>query len=143
MVWRCFLNANVNSQMKKNEVHFTTGTTEGVITLEEEVENMASSNLAPLPLQYEEMIFRIQKGDKIHSFLKGIGLRPLAKREAAQTLTRVMERNKEVKASKEILMHVVYQKAKDSIPCQIEIWLFELFMVTGLCILLPFWEHLK
>ncbi|KAF3976736.1 hypothetical protein CMV_000092 [Castanea mollissima] len=50
----------------------------------EEVENMASKSLAPLPLQDEEMVSRIQQDDKIHSFLEGIGLRPLSRREAAK-----------------------------------------------------------
>ena len=48
-------------------------------------------------------------------FLEGIGLRPLARREAVQALTRVMERNQEVTASERSLMQVAYQKAKDSI----------------------------
>ena len=52
--------------------------------MEEEVENMASSNLALPPLLDEEMIARIQQEDKIHSFLEGIGLRPMARRKAAQ-----------------------------------------------------------
>jgi len=48
-------------------------------------------------------------------FLEGIGPRPLARREAVQALTRVMERNQEVTASERSLMQVAYQKAKDSI----------------------------
>ena len=39
-----------------------------------------------LQLQDEEMTLRIQWDDKVHSFLKGIGLRPLARKEAAQAL---------------------------------------------------------
>ena len=60
--------------------------------MEEEVESIASGSNTPLPLQDEEMMLQIQQDDKIHTFLKGIGLRPLARREAAQALTRVMER---------------------------------------------------
>nr|POE91597.1 hypothetical protein CFP56_25640 [Quercus suber] len=51
--------------------------------MEKEAENMASSSLAPLPLVNEEMVTRIQQEDKIHSFLEGIGLRQMARREAA------------------------------------------------------------
>ena len=72
--------------------------------MEEEVENMASSSSAPLPLLDEERVRRIQQEDKIHSFLEGIGLRPLARREAAQALTRVTERNHEVAAVEGSLM---------------------------------------
>jgi len=50
--------------------------------MEEEAGNMASSSSAPSPLLDEEMVMRIQQEHKIHSFLEGIGLRPLAKREA-------------------------------------------------------------
>ena len=83
--------------------------------MEEEAENMASNSSAPPPLLDEEMVMRIQQEDKIHSFLEGIGLRPLAKREAAQALTRMMERNHEVAAVEGSLMQVAYQEAKDSI----------------------------
>nr|POE59760.1 hypothetical protein CFP56_61797 [Quercus suber] len=51
--------------------------------MEEKAENMASSSSAPLSLVNEEMIARIQQEDKIHSFLEGIGLRLMARREAA------------------------------------------------------------
>mgnify|MGYP000966280483 CR=1 FL=1 len=51
--------------------------------MEEEEENMASNSSAPSPLLDEEMVTRTQQEDKIHSFLEGIGLRPLARREAA------------------------------------------------------------
>ena len=51
--------------------------------MEEEVEDMASNSSIPMPLQDEEMVTRIQQDDKIHSFIEGIGLRPLARREAA------------------------------------------------------------
>ena len=61
------------------------------------------------------MVLRIQQDDKIHSFLEGIGFRPLARREATKALTRVMERNEEVAASEGCLMQVAYQKARDSI----------------------------
>ena len=111
--------------------------------IEEVVENMASSSSAPLPLQDEEMVTRIQQDDKIHSFLEGIGLRPLARREVVQSLTRVMERNQEMAASERSLMQVAYQKARTQSPFQIEIWPTKLLMATDLCILLPFWEHLK
>ena len=89
------------------------------------------------------MVLRIQQDDKIHSFLEGIGLRPLARREAVQSLTRVMERNQEMAASERSLMQVAYQKARNQSPFQIEIWPTKLLMATDLCILLPFWEHLK
>nr|POE65400.1 hypothetical protein CFP56_55263 [Quercus suber] len=81
----------------------------------EEVENMASSSSALPSLLDEEMIVRIQQEDKIHSFLKGIGLRLMARREATQALTRVMERNHEVVAIEVSLMQVAYQEANDSI----------------------------
>ena len=38
--------------------------------MEEEAENMASSNLMPPPLVDEEMVTRIQQEDKIHSFIR-------------------------------------------------------------------------
>ena len=76
--------------------------------MEEEVENMASSSSAPPPLLDEEMVTRIQLEDKIHFFLEGIGLKPLARREAAQALTRVMERNHEMAAVEGSLMQVAY-----------------------------------
>ncbi|XP_050242111.1 uncharacterized protein LOC126691074 [Quercus robur] len=66
--------------------------------MEEEAENMASSNSTSPPLVDEEMVTTIQHEDKIHSFLEGIGHRPMAKRDTAQALTRVMERNYEVAA---------------------------------------------
>nr|POE75236.1 hypothetical protein CFP56_14271 [Quercus suber] len=61
------------------------------------------------------MVTRIHQEDKIHSFLEGIGLQPLAKREAAQFLTRVMERNHEMAAIEGSLMQVAYQEVKDSV----------------------------
>ena len=59
--------------------------------MEEEARSAASSRTASAPLQDEEMKLRIQQDDKVHTFLKGIGLKPLAKREVAQALTRVVE----------------------------------------------------
>lgn len=59
--------------------------------MEEEAENMASSNVAPAPLQDEEITLRVQQDDKVHAFFEGMDLRPLARRDAAQALTRVME----------------------------------------------------
>ena len=61
--------------------------------MEEEVDNIASCSAAPVPLQDEEMMLRIQQDDKVHAFLERMGLRPLARREAAQALTRVVERS--------------------------------------------------
>ena len=81
--------------------------------MDKEVENMASSSSAPLPLIDEEMVMRIQQEDKIHSFLEGIGLKPMARREATQALTRVMERNHEMAAVEGSLMQVAYQEAKN------------------------------
>jgi len=66
--------------------------------MKEEAENMASSSVALEPLQDEEMTLRIQQDDKVHAFLKGMGLKPLARREVAQALTRVMERRQGVAA---------------------------------------------
>ena len=83
--------------------------------MEEEVENMASSSLVLPPLVDEEMVMRIQQEDKIKSFLEGIGLRLMARREVAQALTRVMERNYEVVVIEGSLMQVVYQEARDSV----------------------------
>ena len=83
--------------------------------MEEEAGNMASSSLTPPSLVDEEMVARIQQEDKIHVFLEGIGLRPMARREAAQALTRVMEMNHEVAAVEGSLMQVAYQEAKDSV----------------------------
>ena len=54
--------------------------------LEQEAGNMASCSSTPSPLLDEEMVTKIQQEDKICSFLEGIGLRPLAKREVAQAL---------------------------------------------------------
>ena len=76
--------------------------------MEEESENMASSSSTPPPLVDEEMVTRIQQEDKIHSFLEGIGLKPMARREATQALTRVMERNHEMAAVEGSLMQVAY-----------------------------------
>ena len=67
--------------------------------MEEEAENMASSSVPPEPLQDEEMMLQIQQDDKMHAFLKGMGLRLLARREAAQALTRVMDRRQGVVTS--------------------------------------------
>ena len=83
--------------------------------MEEEAENIASSSSASPPLVDEELVMRIQQEDKIHSFLEGIGLRPMVRREAAQALTKAMERNHEVVAVEVSLMQVAYQEAKDSI----------------------------
>ena len=76
--------------------------------MEEESENMANSSSTPPPLVDEEMVTRIQQEDKIHSFLEGIGLKPMARREATQALTRVMERNHEMAAVEGSLMQVAY-----------------------------------
>ena len=46
--------------------------------MEEEARNAANSSITPAPLQDEEMTFRIQQDDKVHIFLEGMGLRPLA-----------------------------------------------------------------
>ena len=67
--------------------------------MEKEAENMASSSVPPEPLQDEEMMQQIQQDDKVHALLKGMGLRLLARREAAQALTRVMDRRQGVVAS--------------------------------------------
>ena len=83
--------------------------------MEKEAENMVSSSSAPPPLVGEEKVMRIQQEDKIHSFLEGIGLRPMVRREAAKTLTKVMERNHEVAVVEGSLMQVAYQEAKDSV----------------------------
>ena len=83
--------------------------------MEKEAKNMVSSSSTLPPLVDEEKVMRIQQEDKIHSFLEGIGLRPLVRREAAQTLTRVMERNHEVAVVEGSLMQVAYQEAKDSV----------------------------
>nr|POF05066.1 hypothetical protein CFP56_35627 [Quercus suber] len=61
--------------------------------MEEEAGSLASNSAALPPLQDEEMVLRIQQDDKVHSFLEGIALRPLARREAAQALTRVVKRS--------------------------------------------------
>nr|POE82167.1 hypothetical protein CFP56_77439 [Quercus suber] len=83
--------------------------------MEEEAKNMASSSSTPLPLVDEEMVTRILQEDKIQAFLEGIRLRPMARREVAQALTGVMERNHEVAAVEGSLMQVAYQEAKDSV----------------------------
>ena len=49
--------------------------------MEEEVENVASSSIVPVPLQDEEMTLRIQQDNKVYTFLEGMGLRPLARKE--------------------------------------------------------------
>ena len=81
--------------------------------LEEEAKNMASSS-SPSLID-EEMIARIQQEDKIHSFLKRIGPRLMARREVAQALTGVMERNHKVATVERGLMQMAYQEAKDSV----------------------------
>nr|POE69226.1 hypothetical protein CFP56_74650 [Quercus suber] len=83
--------------------------------MEEEAENMASSSLTPPPLVDEEMVTRIEQDDKMHFFLDGIGFRPMATREAAQALIKVMERNHEVASVKGSLKQVAYQEANDSV----------------------------
>ena len=55
--------------------------------MEEEARSVANSSFARPPLQDEKMASRIQQDDKIHSFLEGISLRPLVRREATQALT--------------------------------------------------------
>ena len=104
--------ANPNMRRLKVTMTFFVGRED---PMEEEAENMASSSSVPPPLLNEKMVTRIQQEDKIHSFLKGIGLKPLARREVAQALTRVMEMNHEVAAVEGSLMQVAYQGAKDSI----------------------------
>ena len=69
--------------------------------MKEEAKNMASINSAPPPLLDKKMVTGIQSKDKIHSFLEGIGLRPLARREITH-LTRVMERNHEGQLLKKV-----------------------------------------
>ena len=54
--------------------------------MKEEAENIAGSSSTPLLLPDEEMVMIIQQRDKMHSFLEGIGLKPLARREATQAL---------------------------------------------------------
>ena len=51
--------------------------------IKEEAGSLASSSATPLSLQDEEMALRIQQDDKVHSFLEGIGLKPLARKEVA------------------------------------------------------------
>ena len=46
--------------------------------MKKEARNATSSSTTPAPLQDEEMTFRIQQDDKVHTFLEGMGLRPLA-----------------------------------------------------------------
>lgn len=72
--------------------------------MEEEAGNAASSSFAPPLMQDEEMPLRVRQDDKVHSFLEGIGLRPLARREAAQALSRVVERSHGVAASEGSLL---------------------------------------
>lgn len=72
--------------------------------MEEEARNTASSSSAPPLMQDEEMALRVQQDDKVHSFLEGIGLRPLARREAAQALSLVVERSHGVAASEGSLL---------------------------------------
>ena len=50
--------------------------------MEEKAKYMVNSSSTLPPLQDEEMSLRIQQDDKVYSFLKGIGLRPLARRKA-------------------------------------------------------------
>ena len=110
--------------------------------MEEKAENMASSSSAP-PSLVEEMIARIQQKDKIHSFLKGIGLRSMARREATRALTRVMERNHEVAAVEGSLVQVAYQEAKDSVTFSNKDLVNRTVDNDRLCMLLPLWEHLE
>nr|POE45833.1 hypothetical protein CFP56_75819 [Quercus suber] len=81
---------------------------------EEAVYKVSSCSVHP-PLHNEEMSLRIQQDDKVHSFLKGIGLWPLARREAAQALTQVVERSLGVATSEGSLLQVAYQETRESI----------------------------
>nr|POE70714.1 hypothetical protein CFP56_49104 [Quercus suber] len=72
--------------------------------MEEEAGNAASNSAIPVPLQDEEMTLRIQQDDKVHIFLKGIGLKPLAKREATQALIQLVERSQKIATSKGSLL---------------------------------------
>ena len=76
--------------------------------MEEEAGNAASSSSAPPLMQDEEMELRIQQDDKVYSFLEGKSLRPLARREAAQALSQVVERSHGVAASEGSLTLVAY-----------------------------------
>ena len=46
--------------------------------MKKEARNATSSSTTSAPLQDEEMTLRIQQDDKVHTFLEGMGLRPLA-----------------------------------------------------------------
>nr|POE91768.1 hypothetical protein CFP56_48507 [Quercus suber] len=72
----------------------------------EEAWSMVGSSSTPPPMQDEEMMLRIQKDNKVHSFMEGIGLRSLARREVAQALTRVVERRQRVATSEGSLLLV-------------------------------------
>ena len=72
--------------------------------MEEEAGSAASSITASAPLRDEDMRLRIQQDDKVHTFLEGIGLRLLAKREVAQALTQVVERSQGIVAFKGSLL---------------------------------------
>ena len=76
--------------------------------IEEEARNVASSSTTPAPLQDEEMTLRIQQDDKVHTFLEGMGLWPLAWREATQALFQMVKRSKGTAAFEGSLLQVAY-----------------------------------
>lgn len=67
--------------------------------MEEEAGSVASSSSTPLPAQDEEMALRIQQG---------IGLMLRARREAAQALSRVVERRQGATVSEGSSLHIAY-----------------------------------
>ena len=73
------------------------------------------SSFVPSPLQDKLMSLRIQQDEKFHSFLKGIGLRPLARKEAAQALTQMRERSQGVATSEGSLLQLAYQETRESV----------------------------
>ena len=81
--------------------------------MEEEVKNIASSSAAPMPLQDEEMTLTILQNDKFHAFLEGMGLRPLARREATLALTQVVEMSWGTTTSEGSVLQVAYQEIKE------------------------------
>ena len=50
----------------------------------------------------------------MHAFLEMMGLRPLARRETAQVLTRVMERSQGAASSQGSELQVAYQETRES-----------------------------
>ena len=67
----------------------------------------------------------------------------MARREVAQALTRVMERNHEVAAVEGSLMQAAYQEVNDLVTFSNKYLVNRVVDGNNLYMASPFWEHLK